>query len=113
LNLLDGLDVHLGINPAAIEPLERFQITLSIVSNEPDALEDPLAWVEGRDMEMGQHFMSGFGNKIDPKTEVVLTGMVPICTVDANMVWRFVLDFRYQGKLIRVHSDLRMLQHKV
>jgi len=73
--------------------------------NKLSELENILAWFEGRDMNMGQHFIL-FSTENDMNSRINGTGMIPVCTIDENMVWRLIVQFTYQGQAMRVEFDL-------
>lgn len=108
LHLFNDLELRLQVSPSEIKALERFQLKLHTMNNAGAELSNLVAWVEGRDMDMGQHFLS---SKAELANEFVLSGMIPICTVDAEMVWRLVVNFEFQGKTIRLDFDLKTSQH--
>jgi len=73
--------------------------------NKLSKLENIFAWFEGRDMNMGQHFML-FPSEKNLFESIKGAGMIPVCTIDTNMVWRLIIQFTYLGKGMRVEFDL-------
>ena len=70
------------------------------------------AWFEGRDMEMGRHFLSFQGNDLDDDANFLLAkGMIPVCTIDPDMPWRLVINFEYQGEVLQVNFDVSVKGH--
>jgi hypothetical protein len=112
LPVLDEFDMSIEVKPKVVEALDRFHVQISVPSKESKEVSNLLAWVEGRDMDMGRHFLSQPKKDADLSQGVSLSGMIPICTIDVNMVWRMVLSFTYRDKLIHLHLDLNTFQHE-
>jgi hypothetical protein len=68
-------------------------------------------WLEGRDMDMGRHYLIPQERIDDADTSILSQGMIPVCTVDPDMVWRMVVVFNYQGKRMQIHFDVPVTTH--
>lgn len=114
LHISSNLELNIRIEPLEIVPLERFRIHLSSpIESSLDDISDLIVWVKGRDMDMGKHILTQASQGNDLTQGVSLTGMIPVCTVDDDMVWRLVVSFMHKGKLVHVNLDLKTTRHGV
>lgn len=73
-----------------------------------DSIQLSKAWVEGRDMFMGEHV---FESKRVSEQGFELSGMIPVCITGSDMVWRFRLALVVDDVSVPVFADVRSLAH--
>lgn len=62
------------------------------------------AWFEGRDMDMGRHELAPLpGNDT---TAIMWGGVIPVCSVNPQMMWQLKLLLQVQGKQQQIVFDL-------
>jgi hypothetical protein len=67
------------------------------------------AWIEGRDMFMGEHLLQP---DYDPARQIfVLKGMIPVCVTGSEMVWRLSVELELNNTKVLAYADLRSLKH--
>lgn len=74
-------------------------------------LEVLAAWLEGRDMFMGQHLLSS--NSMPSGNSTELAGMIPVCITGSDMVWRLTVQYRYGGNDYAAYADLSTQAHNL
>ena len=111
LHLAKSLKLNVKSTPSEIRALERFQLSVSVPGSEAAEITELIVWVEGRDMDMGKHFLNLPEAGFSLHDGVSVSGVIPVCTIDVNMVWRLVMSFKHRGKLINVNLDLKTLNH--
>jgi len=94
VNLAGGIQLDIALSPKGLPTLEPLELRISSSSTALDQIQDIQIWFEGRDMDMGLHYF----NLIFLNDQIVGKGMIPICTIDASMVWQLNVAFIYQGK---------------
>ena len=64
------------------------------------------AWFEGRDMNMGKHFLLPVNeDNSDIPDLTVLKGLIPVCHIDSSMIWRLVVEFQYKEGVIQLYFE--------
>lgn len=77
-----GGSISVNLRPRSLPALKP----LTIEVKSPNGLgQDSVLWFEGRDMEMGQHHLSA---SKDGENVQVYNGMIPVCSVDQDMIWQ-------------------------
>ncbi len=66
------------------------------------------AWIEGRDMFMGEHQLE-FGYDSARET-FTLDGMIPVCVTGSEMVWRLSVELNINHSKVLAYADLRSLK---
>ncbi len=65
-------------------------------------------WFEGRDMEMGKHYMQPVSNKSESLPSTILyKGMIPVCSLNPQMIWVLNAEFMHENHLILVQFQLK------
>ncbi len=115
---LPGLGrLTLELNPIGLPAMEPVQLKMTGLDISPENLKDMKLWFQGRDMYMGQHFLQPvLQNSITNEASMVFDGMIPVCTVDNNMIWQLVIEMpeallKKDGK--PAFSEARMQQIQV
>ena len=94
----------------ALKPL-KFELA-SIGASTVSGLDESAllrAWIEGRDMFMGEHQLE-FGYDSARET-FTLDGMIPVCVTGSEMVWRLSVELNINHSKVLVYADLRSLNH--
>ena len=100
---ISDLSIHLSQIP--VPAMEQITLTVSGIPKDQLSLK---IWFEGKDMDMGKHYLLPLPNKgnkgMDAVTE--FTGMIPVCSLDNNMVWLLIVELSNQDLLFRVRFPL-------
>lgn len=101
------------LSPAlpALQPV-GFELTISGKENVPsfDGFTLSKAWIEGRDMFMGEHALE-HRYQADLRSHT-LKGMIPVCVTGSDMVWRLKLQLIINNTKVLAYADLRSLNPK-
>lgn len=101
--------VPLSPNLPALEPLN---FELRVASANPADLLDKesleAAWIEGRDMFMGEHQLE-YSYQAESRS-FLLKGMIPVCVTGSDMVWRINLQLKINNRKVLAFADLRTLK---
>jgi hypothetical protein len=104
-------NVYLNIEPKqlpALKPLLFSFLTKptqsGVQSSAQERMKPVSAWLEGRDMFMGQHALVPLSN--DLQRSVELSGIIPVCVTGSDMVWRLTFQYSYAGEPFTVYADL-------
>lgn len=106
LHLAEQFMLTFRLKPKKIVPLERFELLISSDNESFDQIEALAIWFEGRDMDMGRQYLRPLKGLNNAGSSLLAQGMIPVCTVDPDMVWRLVVEFNYQGKRMHVSFDV-------
>ncbi len=107
----------IALNPMGLPAMEPLQLKMTGLDISPENIKDMKLWFQGRDMYMGQHFLQpDLPKSIANEASMEFDGMIPVCTVDNNMVWQLVIEmpealFKKDGK--SAFSEPRMQQIQV
>lgn len=107
-------EIELSFDPADVPPLEPLLLTVQL----PDHIGagDILLWFEGRDMDMGRHFLSATGEVKPVSGDLMMhtfNGMIPVCTVDESMVWAFHVRLTVENQVHEHVFELTSRPHQV
>ena len=97
LELSEAVSLSFQLTPNGTPAMEPLYLTIAGLEGFDDAHRVLKVWFEGKNMYMGQHFMlpvqepaaKGIAHLNDALS---LRGMIPVCSVDENMVWRLVVE---------------------
>lgn len=93
------LSVDLSLLPKNAKALEPLSVRLS--SGNRDLLAaDWHLWFQGRDMDMGVHWLQPKAQGSAPTLE--FAGMIPVCTVDPDMTWQLIAQVELEGQNHRI-----------
>lgn len=108
---LDGLDMSLDMSPRHLPPLEPVQLT--VVSPATLKALNMLTWFEGQDMDMGRHYLSegASSNGLENTSTMTFRGMIPVCTVDQDMIWQLHLRVEADAQLHEYVFNLQSGNH--
>lgn len=97
LELSKTLNLSFQLTPLGVPAMEP--LLLKITGLDGLALTHAMVkvWFEGKDMYMGQHFMLPVQEEtvkdlVHSSGELAFQGMIPVCSLDENMVWRLVVE---------------------
>lgn len=94
------------LSPAGLPELQPLQMTIRSDAESGVKFDSWFAWFEGRDMDMGRHFFRvPVGRSSSDGVE--MSGMIPVCSVDRQMVWRLAVQFRHNHQLYRLNYELQ------
>lgn len=109
----------LRVPSAPLKPFSPIDIELQVRSPQL-AQAEWFLWFEGRDMDMGLHWLHS-SNQLDQsnqqQTEVAKVqqsqiksyqGMIPVCSVDEAMTWRLNVQVAWQGEVYRSVFDFQV-----
>lgn len=106
--VIDGKPLLFRLRPDGLPALTPLNLEVQI-DEQLASSSDWSAWFEGRSMDMGLHFLAlDEGHSTENAGLVHLSGMIPLCTVDAHMLWMLNVQFVYQNKRYRVLFDAAM-----
>ena len=91
----------LRLTPHGLPSMTTLQLELMSKTAALSELSQFQAWFEGRDMDMGRQPLV-LDNTVGAN-RIVAQGIIPMCHMDAGMVWLLNINFRYQN------SDIRLL----
>jgi len=107
----EACSLHLGhrqlkvaLSPLGLPAMEPLTLALEAIGF--DLTSDVLVWFEGRDMNMGQHFFSSVPEVKNTTTQANFQGMIPICGIDANMVWLLNVQLEQNEEQVRFVFEL-------
>jgi hypothetical protein len=104
---VDDLVLQISLQPNGLPVLEPLKLTISKSGGKAEQLSDVAAWFRGLDMDMGQHpFLFKNGTSLSSDA-ISASGMIPICSIDPNMVWRLTVQFKYLDVWAQVLFDLK------
>lgn len=104
VEVLDSLVINFDLLEKDLPALEPLQV---VIKGAPD-VESIKIWFEGRDMNMGQHFLIPVSNEQTILNEsMIFKGMIPICGIDKQMVWRLVTEILSQNTRVKIQFDLQ------
>lgn len=117
LELSEHLKFRVQLMPVDLPAMEPVFLTLTKVSKDQQVSGSFRVWFEGRDMNMGQHFMlpspHPLGNALsssavsgDSAESLFFKGMIPVCSVDENMVWRLIIEHTEADSKQQIHYEI-------
>jgi len=107
VHLTNKLSLDFTLSPLGLPVLEPLFLSVKSLHLNINELNNFKVWFEGRDMDMGKHFFQlNVENLPSKATHISGTGMIPICMIDSNMVWRLVSQFSFRGRKFIVLMDL-------
>jgi hypothetical protein len=100
--------VPLSPNLPALKPL-GFELRVASPDSSSLLEESSMeaAWIEGRDMFMGEHRLE-YTFQAEDRT-FLLEGMIPVCVTGSDMVWRLHLQLSINNRKVLAFADLRTL----
>jgi len=100
--------VPLSPNLPALKPL-GFELRVASPDSSSLLEESSMeaAWIEGRDMFMGEHRLEHTFQAED--RSFLLEGMIPVCVTGSDMVWRLHLQLSINNRKVLAFADLRTL----
>lgn len=80
-------------------------VTVELSTQNPElAQADWSLWFQGRDMDMGVHWLQ----QQQSSQAQTYSGMIPICTVDEAMTWQLIVQTQWQGEVYRSSFDFQV-----
>ena len=80
----------------AMEPL-RLSVTGGAILKNPFKV-----WFEGKNMNMGRHYMLLDHNKNQAFDKKIFKGMIPVCSIDNEMVWLLNVEVALKNQLFKI-----------
>lgn len=103
IDIAPGYALSFQLTPKQLPVMEPIEV---LISGLADVSHFHKAWFEGRDMNMGVHFLlPKKSEEIGLQQEFILKGMIPVCQIDGAMVWRLVIELIYQNERIHIYFD--------
>ena len=107
-----GLEVEATLNPLGLLTMTPLVLELVSVEQSRNFSSPWKVWFEGRDMDMGRHFM----HPRAPDSTILrddahafrahFDGMIPICSIDPDMSWLLNLQTVINEQVVRFSFEL-------
>lgn len=110
VNLGGGL-LTIQLSPNGLPALQP--LTLGLSSSDI-LLHKTEAWVDGKDMDMGRHYFEPQDISVQAENGVQtqsFKGMIPLCSIDQNMIWRLHLVIPVGEKWEELIFDMPSVGH--
>lgn len=92
----------LSLEPGVAPPLTPLNVSISS-ANQSINLAQWYLWFQGKEMDMGVHWLQA---KAPTNGEALtFSGMIPVCTVDQDMVWQLVAHTRLNDQDYRLFFE--------
>lgn len=92
------------LGPKGLPAMEPLFLSIKGLNSPQNSLK---VWFEGRDMDMGTHYMLPISQKDEStKSFYKFKGMIPVCSVDTKMVWLLITEFMYENKRHQIQFQL-------
>lgn len=104
ITLPDGHALSFNLEPKGFPAMETLHINIAGLSaqNKPIKL-----WFEGKDMSMGVHFMLPAPSQDHLSKFSVFKGMIPVCTIDNDMIWLLKAEIPNGDQLFQIQFQLQ------
>jgi hypothetical protein len=112
VSLKDNHEIIFNLEPKGLPVMELLSLSVDGISVEglSNAQNMLKVWFEGRDMSMGRHFMlPASNNDVSFNVAPKFKGMIPVCSIDTEMVWLLNAQFIHQSLLYQVQFQLQTL----
>lgn len=110
VELAEFQPLRFELSPADLPAMEPLFLKITWLANPKTSFSHFKVWFEGRDMNMGQHFMlpeQDQHSKTLPSPEILtFKGMIPVCSVDERMVWRLIIEYSEAENRQQIHFDI-------
>lgn len=94
---LDAYTLQVELQPPGLPAL--VPLTLRVGGGSQPGVQLLRAWFDGRDMDMGRHELAQLN---DQSGTIMLSGVIPVCSVNPMMVWQLKL-------LLQVHNTQQLV----
>ena len=109
INLNENVKFEVSLSPSGFPALEPLVLQLKSSLINFKEINNFSAFFEGRDMEMGKHTLAL--NTPVEISSLIAKGVIPLCPMDPNMVWRLVIQFEFQNKVTSLEFELPSSTH--
>lgn len=99
-----GQTLEFDIAPKGLPVMEPLMLNVKGVGNDNNSM---VAWFEGKSMNMGKHYMFPATIKSQLPDQKVLQGMIPVCSIDKEMVWLLNVDIPIQNQIYNIQFQLK------
>jgi hypothetical protein len=93
-----------NIEPKVIPAMELFTLSIERLGKEPKAFK---VWLEGKDMNMGSHYMLPVPSAENLTEIQEFQGMIPVCSVDKNMIWLLKIEIPSDDQFFQIQFHLQ------
>jgi len=100
---LGALQFRVSLSPEGLPALEPLTFRVRAESSLISEFEAGALWFDGKEMDMGLHW--GQLQVTPDQNELRFKAMVPVCTIDREMVWRLNFQFEYESQRYRFVFD--------
>ena len=109
INLGADFKLEVSLSPEGFPAMEPLVLQLKSSRINFKQIKHFSAFFEGRDMEMGKHSLSL--SKPLESGVLLAKGLIPLCPMDPNMVWRLNIQFEYQEKMTSLQFEISSATH--
>jgi len=109
INLGKDFKLEVSLSPKGFPAMEPLILQLKSSQIDFKQIKHFSAFFEGRDMEMGKHSLSL--SKPLESGVLLAKGLIPLCPMDPNMVWRLNIQFEYQEKMTSLQFEISSATH--
>ena len=108
VNLKDNHKIIFNLEPKGLPVMELLTLSIEGLSDSQNILK---IWFEGMGMSMGTHFMLPVSNNNDSFNNYLTNfkGMIPVCSIDAQMLWLLNVQFKHKSQLYLVQFQLKTI----
>ena len=90
--------------PKGLPAMAPLVLSITGLGNVKESLK---VWFEGKNMHMGMHYMLPATNKSQLYDQKVFQGMIPVCSIDEEMVWLLNVDIPIQNHIFNIQFQLK------
>lgn len=106
ISLPNGLALLFNLEPKGLPVMDPLVLTI----NGLEFIEEPLkVWFEGKSMNMGIHYMLPSPISSRVPGEYIFNGMIPVCSIDKNMVWLLNVDVPIKSQVFNIQFQLKSI----
>ena len=99
---LGSITLQIQLQPPGLPAM--VPLTLRVEAESLADVQMVRAWFEGRDMDMGRHDLAPIPES--DTTAIMWSGVIPVCSVNPQMVWQLKLLLQVQDEPQQIVFDL-------
>lgn len=100
----DGQSLQFDLSPKGLPVMESLELSVTGLGE----LKNPLKiWFEGKSMYMGMHYMLQSATKSQFPGQKIFQGIIPVCSVDQEMVWLLNVDVPYKNQMLNIQFRMK------
>jgi hypothetical protein len=103
VSMSDGQILLFDLVPKGLPAMEPLMLTITGSGLNQKPLK---IWFEGKDMNMGKHFMLPVTSQNQLSNAVSFKGMIPVCTLDKDMQWLLNIELTDKHQLYHIQFQL-------